>query len=108
MDFWALFLADCLPRLVTVDLDGVEFKSLPSGLHKLTEDLVYFVHGSYAGISAFVNVTAGAEERGALMVSVGVLVPLSYGRLGRCWRHAEGLKKLARHAPTPPPLLGRM
>ncbi|KAF8253618.1 hypothetical protein K440DRAFT_575470 [Wilcoxina mikolae CBS 423.85] len=79
-----------------VDLDGVEFKSLPSGLHNLQEDLVYFVHGAYAGVSAFVNVKAGEEERGALMVSAGVLVPLSYGRLGRSWRHAENLKGLAR------------
>ncbi|KAF8532911.1 hypothetical protein BDD12DRAFT_949778 [Trichophaea hybrida] len=79
-----------------VDLDGVEFKSLPSGLHNLQEDLVYFVHGTYAGVSAFVNVKAGEEERGALMVSAGVLVPLSYGRLGRSWRHAENLKGLAR------------
>lgn len=33
------------------------------------------------------------------MVSAGVLVPLSYGRLGRCWRHADGLKKLAQYVP---------
>jgi len=31
-----------------------------------------------------------------MMVSVGILVPLSYGRLGRSWRHAENLKELAR------------
>lgn len=80
-----------------VDLDGVEFSSLPSGLHNLKEDLVYFVHGQYAGVSAFVNVPAGDEERGALMLSVGALVPLSYGRLGRSWRHAEGLKALAKY-----------
>ncbi|KAI5848877.1 hypothetical protein BZA05DRAFT_403010 [Tricharina praecox] len=79
-----------------VDLDGVEFKSLPSGLHNLSEDLVYFVHGAYAGLSAFLHVDAGEEERGALMISAGLLVPLSYGRLGRSWRHAEGLKRLAR------------
>ncbi|KAA8900328.1 hypothetical protein FN846DRAFT_959094 [Sphaerosporella brunnea] len=79
-----------------VNLDGVEFKSLPSGLHNLTEDLIYFVHGPYAGVSAFLHVDAGEQERGALMVSAGVLVPLSYGRLGRSWRHAEGLKELAR------------
>jgi hypothetical protein len=84
-----------------VNLDGVEFKSLPSGLHNLTEDLIYFVHGPYAGISAFLHVDAGAEERGALMVSAGVLVPLSYGRLGRSWRHAEGLKELVRWAHLP-------
>jgi hypothetical protein len=79
-------------------LDGVEFKCLPSGLHNLSEDLVYFVHGAYAGVGAFLHVDAGAEERGALMVSAGVLVPLSYGRLGRSWRHADGLKELARYS----------
>ena len=31
------------------------------------------------------------------MLAVGVLVPLSYGRLGRSWRHAQGLKDLARY-----------
>lgn len=31
-----------------------------------------------------------------MMVSVGMLVPLSYGRLGRSWEHAENLKELAR------------
>jgi hypothetical protein len=87
-------------QIITVDLDGVEFKSLPSGLHNLKEDLVYFVHGPYAGTSAFLNVAAGVEERGALMVSAGVLVPLSYGRLGRSWRHADGLKKLAQCVPS--------
>ncbi|KAI5783646.1 hypothetical protein EDC01DRAFT_618882 [Geopyxis carbonaria] len=79
-----------------VDLDGVEFKSLPSGLHNLKEDLVYFVHEKHAGVSAFINVPAEESQRGALMLSVGILVPLSYGRLGRSWRHAEGLKTLAR------------
>lgn len=38
----------------------------------------------------------GAEsERNALMLAVGILVPLSYGRLGKSWRHAAGLKMLA-------------
>lgn len=81
-----------------LELEGeVEYKSLPSGLHQVNEDLVYFVHqGSHAGLSAFVNLpTEDDEERHARMIAVGVLVPLSYGRLGRAWRHAEGLKKLA-------------
>lgn len=30
------------------------------------------------------------------MLSVGVLVPLSFGRLGKSWRHAIGLKDLAK------------
>ncbi|CAZ79752.1 unnamed protein product [Tuber melanosporum] len=79
-----------------VSLSGVEFKSLPSGLHNLVEDLVYFVQAPYAGISAFINTPAAEAERNACMLSVGVLVPLSYGRLGRSWRHAENLKELAK------------
>jgi hypothetical protein len=41
--------------------DSVEFKSLPSGLHNVPEDLVYFMHGEdYAGISAFINTSRSA------------------------------------------------
>ncbi|KAI9810766.1 MAG: hypothetical protein M1827_006104 [Pycnora praestabilis] len=80
-----------------VELEGVvEFKSLPSGLHNVEKDLIYFVHDQYAGISAFVNEPASETDRNALLLAVGILVPLSYGRLGRCWRHAQGLKDLAR------------
>ncbi|PGH07182.1 hypothetical protein GX51_01969 [Blastomyces parvus] len=74
----------------------VEYKSLPSGLHNVREDLIYFVHEQYAGISAFVNHPAAESQRNALMLAVGVLVPLSYGRLGKAWRHAAKLKELAR------------
>ncbi|PSR94217.1 hypothetical protein BD289DRAFT_405096 [Coniella lustricola] len=81
-----------------LELEGiVEYKSLPSGLHTVSEDLIYFVHeDGYAGLSAFVNAPTDEEEaRHARMIAVGVLVPLSYGRLGRAWRHAEGLKEMA-------------
>ncbi|KAG6107533.1 hypothetical protein E4U31_008321 [Claviceps sp. LM219 group G6] len=80
-----------------VELDGrVEYKSLPSGLHTVRDDLIYFVDGAHAGLSAFVNEPCQEEEaRHARMIAVGVLVPLSYGRLGRAWRHAEKLKELA-------------
>ncbi|SLM38249.1 Protein of unknown function DUF2347 [Lasallia pustulata] len=77
--------------------DSVEFKSLPSGLHDVEEDLIYFLHNDqYAGISAFVNEPAAKSERNALMLAVGALVPLSQGRLGRSWEHAQGLRNLAR------------
>lgn len=80
-----------------VEVEGiVEFKSFPSGLHNVQEDLVYFTHGDYAGISAFVNQPSPESERNALMLAIGVLVPLSYGRLGKSWHHAEGLTSLAR------------
>ncbi|PHH90248.1 hypothetical protein CDD83_4186 [Cordyceps sp. RAO-2017] len=81
-----------------LELDGrVEYKSLPSGLHTVARDLVYFVHdGAHAGLSAFVNEPCDEEEaRHARMIAVGVLVPLSYGRLGRAWRHAENLELMA-------------
>ncbi|KAF4981345.1 hypothetical protein FZEAL_2830 [Fusarium zealandicum] len=81
-----------------IELEGlVEYKSLPSGLHTVSEDLIYFVHdGGHAGLSAFVNMPCDEEEaRHARMIAVGVLVPLSYGRLGRAWRHAEALKEMA-------------
>lgn len=81
-----------------LELEGVvEYKSLPSGLHTVADDLIYFVHeDGYAGLSAFINAPTDEEEsRHARMIAVGVLVPLSYGRLGRAWRHAEGLKAIA-------------
>ncbi|CAK7204619.1 hypothetical protein SEUCBS139899_007378 [Sporothrix eucalyptigena] len=98
-----------------VDLTGaVEYKSLPSGLHAVSEDLIYFVHegenegsstaraasdasNGYAGLSAFVNLpTDEAGARNARMIAVGILVPRSYGRLGRAWRHADALMDMAR------------
>jgi hypothetical protein len=79
-----------------VEVEGVvEYKSLPSGLHNVSEDLVYFVHDQYAGISAFVNHPAEEAERNAKMFAIGVLVPLASGRLGKSWRHAPKLKELA-------------
>lgn len=56
----------------------------------------YFVHEQYAGISAFVNQPAEEAERNAKMFAIGVLVPLSSGRLGKSWRHVPKLKELAR------------
>ncbi|TAQ87566.1 hypothetical protein B7494_g4094 [Chlorociboria aeruginascens] len=79
-----------------IELEGVvEYKSLPSGLHTVKEDLIYFVHDDHAGLSAFVNAPADEESRNARMIAVGVMVPLSYGRLGRSWKHAEKLKEMA-------------
>ncbi|KAK8089456.1 hypothetical protein PG997_004417 [Apiospora hydei] len=61
-----------------VELEGVvEYKSLPSGLHTVTDDLIYFVHGDFAGLSAFVNAPCeDSEARNARMLAVGVLTQL--------------------------------
>lgn len=58
------------------------------------------MEGDYAGISAFANVPAEEAERHALMLAVGVLVPLTYGRLGKAWQHASKLKELAMYGFT--------
>jgi hypothetical protein len=83
--------------LPSIPLEGiVEYKSLPSGLHNVKSDLVYFVHEQeFAGVSAFQNVEASAGERNARFISVGALVRLGDGRLGRAWEHAGALKELA-------------
>lgn len=79
------------------NLDGVEYKSLPSGLHTLANDLVYFTHEGYAGLSAFARGSASAEDRNANFVSVGILVRKEgrFGRLGRGWLLAGKLEKIA-------------
>ncbi|KAL8950355.1 MAG: hypothetical protein Q9222_003607 [Ikaeria aurantiellina] len=76
--------------------NSVEYKSLPSGLHNVPRDTIYFVHNDeFAGISSFVNRKIEATERNALMLAVGALIPLSYGRLGKSWRHVERLQELS-------------
>jgi hypothetical protein len=59
---------------------------------------VYFTHEGHAGLSAFARGDAGAEERNAKFVSVGVLVRKDggYGRLGRSWVVAGKLEALAK------------
>ncbi|KAF2148384.1 hypothetical protein K461DRAFT_288576 [Myriangium duriaei CBS 260.36] len=82
--------------LPDIQLEGlVEYKSLPSGLHNVKQDLIYFTQDEYAGLSAFVSKAAGEADRNARFAAVGVYVPLSYGRLGRAWMHAQGLRELA-------------
>ncbi|KAF1348240.1 hypothetical protein EJ07DRAFT_142134 [Lizonia empirigonia] len=79
------------------ELEGVEFKSLPSGLHALASDLVYFTHEGYAGLSAFARGEASDAERNANFVAVGMLVRREgrFGRLGRGWLLAGRLEKMA-------------
>lgn len=57
---------------------------------------MYFIHEQYAGVSAFVQEEADEQHRNASFVTVGALVPLSYGRLGKSWVHADALRGLAK------------
>lgn len=78
------------------DVDGVEYQALPSGLHSVREDLVYFTHGTCAGVSAFAQEESDKQHRNASFAAVGALVQSSDGKLGRSWLHAEALRGLAR------------
>uniref|UniRef100_T1IHJ7 DENN domain-containing protein 11 n=1 Tax=Strigamia maritima TaxID=126957 RepID=T1IHJ7_STRMM len=62
----------CMPD--DCDLDGIEFKAMASGCHKVQSDFIYFKKGSSYGASCFENMPVDSEiERGARMKSVGVL-----------------------------------
>ncbi|KAK9471793.1 uncharacterized protein V1510DRAFT_181031 [Dipodascopsis tothii] len=81
-----------------VSLEGVEFRAMPSGLHRTRHDVVYFLQDGHAGVAVFQSVATGdARERYARTHSLGVLVPLgggAAGRLGRAWSHVAPLRTL--------------
>ncbi|KAF9363369.1 hypothetical protein BGX34_004317 [Mortierella sp. NVP85] len=81
-----------------IQLRGVEFSALPSGLHNSSQDVIYFHLEGCIGVAVYANVPSShAEHRGAQMVSVGVLVKPSAdtGRCGQVWRHVDFLKRQA-------------
>ncbi|XP_071361471.1 DENN domain-containing protein 11 [Trachinotus anak] len=82
----------CLPH--DINLDGVEFKSMASGSHRITSDFIYFRKGCYFGLACFANMPVESElERGARMKSVGILSP-SYTVL---YRYMHFLENQVRH-----------
>ncbi|KAG8523358.1 Protein LCHN [Galemys pyrenaicus] len=82
----------CLPQ--DVDLEGVEFKSMASGSHKVQSDFIYFRKGPFFGLACFANMPVESElERGARMKSVGILSP-SYTLL---YRYMHFLENQVRH-----------
>ncbi|KAL5514141.1 hypothetical protein ACEPAG_2902 [Sanghuangporus baumii] len=78
----------------SVDLTGVEFSVLPSGLHLVPQDVVYFSHGSHAGLAIFHRrPTKNKNHRGFRLGSLGVL--LEECERPRPWMHLQDLKRLA-------------
>ncbi|KAI8578282.1 hypothetical protein K450DRAFT_248079 [Umbelopsis ramanniana AG] len=79
-----------------MNLDGVEYQAICSGLHSISEDTIYFKKGSNFGISAFENkaVNENTEERGARMMAVGCLVTPTpeTGSCGQLWHHIDFLR----------------
>ncbi|KZO97241.1 hypothetical protein CALVIDRAFT_597586 [Calocera viscosa TUFC12733] len=77
-----------------ISLDGVEFSTLPSGLHVVDEDVIYFTKGSREGVCVFRRVkTDEAGQRGFKLGALGVL--LEESTRARPWLHVESLRKMA-------------
>ncbi|KAI7904847.1 uncharacterized protein BX663DRAFT_330231 [Cokeromyces recurvatus] len=79
-----------------VDLEGVEYQAICSGLHRVESDIIYFYRQDKYGISVFRNIaTNSIEERGACMKAIGLLVkPTEHTDLcGEVWSHAPFLKE---------------
>ncbi|KAI0260622.1 hypothetical protein BC834DRAFT_973341 [Gloeopeniophorella convolvens] len=86
---WSLKASDDL------SLDGVEFSSLPSGLHLVEQDTLYFTKSAHAGIAVFHRRATDADgQRGARLSSLGLL--LAPSARPRPWRHTAALIALAR------------
>uniref|UniRef100_A0A0W0G5B6 Protein LCHN n=1 Tax=Moniliophthora roreri TaxID=221103 RepID=A0A0W0G5B6_MONRR len=76
-----------------VDLDNLEFNTLPSGLHLVDQDVVYFSKNGHQGVCAFRRVkTAEQGQRGFRLSSLGVLVAKS--SRPKPWCHIAALKDL--------------
>lgn len=87
----------CLPK--DMDLEGVEFKAIASGSHRVSTDFIYFRKGSYFGLACFANMAVESMvERGARMKSVGILSP-SYTLLYRYMSFLEHQVRLQLQSP---------
>ncbi|KAG7497604.1 hypothetical protein JOB18_040735 [Solea senegalensis] len=87
----------CLPK--DMDLEGVEFKAIASGSHRVTTDFIYFRKGGFFGLACFANMAVESTvERGARMKSVGIL-STSYTLLYRYMSFLEHQVRLQLHSP---------
>ncbi|KAJ1955019.1 hypothetical protein IWQ62_005621 [Dispira parvispora] len=60
-----------------IDLPQIEFLSMPSGLHQVTDDVIYFSLGKYYGMSCYGTIRVFGKEasalRGAKMLAIGAV-----------------------------------
>ncbi|KAL1719949.1 hypothetical protein EV715DRAFT_272352 [Schizophyllum commune] len=84
---WSLKASD------DIKLDNLEFSALPSGLHLVEQDVVYFTKDGHHGVCAFRRRrTTEHGHRGFRLSSVGIL--LAKSRRPRPWMHTSALKDL--------------
>ncbi|XP_067930928.1 DENN domain-containing protein 11-like [Watersipora subatra] len=85
------------PEFMKDQLDGLEFKAIPSGAHNLEEDVVYLQHSDLYGVACYGKLAVASElERGARMRSVGVMTQSN----SLLHIHATKLKTLVIHTLT--------
>ncbi|KAI9456040.1 hypothetical protein BJY52DRAFT_1213071 [Lactarius psammicola] len=88
-----------------VQLDGVEFSSLPSGLHLVEQDVVYFTKDGLRGVCIFSRrPTSEHGQRGFRLSSLGIL--LARSPRPRPWRHVTALKALVHEIHSDPAAQG--
>ncbi|KAI8969537.1 hypothetical protein BD414DRAFT_503180 [Trametes punicea] len=76
-----------------LDLSHVEFSCLPSGLHLVERDVVYFTKDDHQGVCVFRRrKTTEHGHRGFRLSSLGILLAKSHRP--RPWRHVAALKAL--------------
>lgn len=87
-----------------VNLEGCEYKTLPSGIEKVENDVVYFAHGErgqYIGLAVYRNLQSpGTERKEISCCSIAVLVQaeshnLRHQRLNKVWLYNTPLRHLA-------------
>ncbi|KAF8224903.1 hypothetical protein L208DRAFT_1308524 [Tricholoma matsutake] len=84
---WSLKASDDL------NLDNVEFSALPSGLHLVDQDVVYFTKDEQHGVCVFRRrKTVEKGHRGFRLSSLGIL--LAKSSRPRPWLHTPELKEL--------------
>ncbi|KAH8105341.1 hypothetical protein BXZ70DRAFT_920533 [Cristinia sonorae] len=82
---WSLKASDDL------DITHVEFSCLPSGLHLVEQDVIYFTKGDHQGVCVFQRRrTTEDGHRGFRLSSLGIL--LAKSARPRPWRHVPSLK----------------
>ncbi|KAF8321111.1 hypothetical protein DL93DRAFT_2152373 [Clavulina sp. PMI_390] len=75
-------------------LDGVEYLTLPSGLHAIEEDVLYYTHNDHHGVCVFRRRETSEEGlRGARLGALCVLVAKSASP--QPWLHLPALKRLS-------------
>jgi hypothetical protein len=90
---WSLKASDEL------DLSQLEFNCLPSGLHLVERDVVYFSKGSHRGVCVYRRrQTTESGHRGFRLSSLGIL--LAPSARPRPWRHVSALQALVSHIYT--------